>query len=87
MKLSRKPTLPLGPTSPRRTGATKDAPGRHANAQARSHILRPRPAGHGSPRDQRHRPARAGGMPPEWLSSLVDAIESGIVKVPRKQLA
>jgi hypothetical protein len=38
MKLWRKPTLPLGPTNPRRTVATKDAPSRHADAQARSHI-------------------------------------------------
>jgi hypothetical protein len=31
--------------------------------------------------------ALAPGTPSVWLTSLMDAIESGIVKVPRKQLA
>jgi len=34
MKLSKKPTLPLGPTSPRQKVATQVAAGRDADAQA-----------------------------------------------------
>jgi len=82
MKLWRKPTLPLGPTNPRRTVATKDAPSRHADAQARSHIC-VTTRWFTAADETSDVVALASGR----LTSLMDAIESVIVKVPRRQLA